>query len=201
MDSKEIENAAGHRLVGARAADHSDETPFLVAINKKGLIYSECTGMLVSPVHVISAAHCTQYMKRGTQEIDNSMCVESTAAGKEFHRNGFELKCKRIETDEDQERGGGKLQNIEITPVSPKGKVWLGVDDMNNIKKHNGEYVRNIKKVIRHGHSYQGGSGYGTYGGYDITMIVLEKPLSKVWLGHFEKKICKQKTQKAFFMV
>ena len=35
-----------------------------------------------------------------------------------------------------------------------------------------------IKRAIRHAHSYQGGASYGTYGGYDISLLELETPLS-----------------------
>ena len=36
---------------------------------------------------------------------------------------------------------------------------------------------RGIKRAIRHGHSYKGGGRYGTYGGYDISLLELDSPV------------------------
>ena len=40
-----------------------------------------------------------------------------------------------------------------------------------------------IKRALRHAHSYRGGASYGTYGGYDISLLELETPLSGVKLA------------------
>ena len=40
-----------------------------------------------------------------------------------------------------------------------------------------------IKRVIRHAHSYQGGASYGAYGGYDISLLELETPISGLTLA------------------
>ena len=40
-----------------------------------------------------------------------------------------------------------------------------------------------IKRVIRHAHSYQGGASYGNYGGYDISLLELETPISGLTLA------------------
>jgi hypothetical protein len=34
-----------------------------------------------------------------------------------------------------------------------------------------------IKRFVRHGKSYRGSGKYGKYGGYDITLLELEKPV------------------------
>ena len=43
--------------------------------------------------------------------------------------------------------------------------------------------MSNIKRALRHAHSYRGGASYGTFGGYDISLLELETPLSGVTLA------------------
>ena len=104
----------------------------------------------------------------------------------------MKIKCKHIETS------GGKLKNLEITTM-PKGAVWAGITNLNSGKYYQSfkkyKFIKNvvylgeagqksnIKRALRHAHSYQGGASYGTYGGYDISLLELETPISGVKLA------------------
>ena len=87
-EAKKSNTTGGSRLVGAREAKmtykngHEDgyETPFAVAINTQGSVlslmvgclfytylyrderFSACTGSLITPTWVVTAAHCTMYI-------------------------------------------------------------------------------------------------------------------------------------------
>lgn len=67
---------------------------------------------------------------------------------------------------------------MEIVSVEKKGRVWVGTSDLNR-KGEDGEdfFSAVIKRFIRHAKSYRGSGKYGKYGGYDITLIELEKPV------------------------
>ena len=71
------------------------------------------------------------------------------------------------------------LQNkdLEIRTL-PAGKAWIGVTDVNEDFEKNIEKMVEIKRHIRHAESYHGGGTYGKYGGHDITLIELKKPLT-----------------------
>ena len=173
VDLDKITGSSGGRLVGARKGSHQVEAPFLVAMNTFGSDWSSCTGMLITPTYVLSAAHCTEYIRRFNRDKENNMCVEKTNAGKTYSTNGFTLQCRIITTK--IKKKNIILQNLEIVPISPKGKVWMGVDDISKAEGESSE----IKRVIRHAYSYKGGGDYGSFGGYDITIVELDKSLTK----------------------
>ena len=68
--------------------------------------------------------------------------------------------------------------DLEIQPVKPQGKVWVGVNDIRRSKDY---HTAIIKRVIRSAKAYQGGGSYGTFGGYDITLIELTEAVPQTY--------------------
>jgi len=167
----------GSRLVGARAAKHEEDAPFLVALNIHGQTFSSCTGSLITPTFLITAAHCTDYIPKSGRLEKNKQCVEKTAAGGKFHIGSFTLQCRIVTTFERKHKQRIRIQNLEIVSLNPIGKAWMGVNDMNNWTDVDNGRLSNIKRTIMPEHAYQGGNDYGHYGGYDIAIMELERPL------------------------
>eukprot|EP00091_Calanus_sinicus_P002228 TRINITY_DN1226_c0_g1_i9.p1 TRINITY_DN1226_c0_g1~~TRINITY_DN1226_c0_g1_i9.p1 ORF type:complete len:512 (-),score=117.34 TRINITY_DN1226_c0_g1_i9:229-1764(-) len=177
-DVESIKATSGARLVGAREGTHLEEAPFIVAVNIEGQSYSACTGMLITTKYVISAAHCTEYLPREENEKHNKKCIQKTQNGERYTAGVFSLECRILWTTDsntDQE-----IRNLEIVPVHPKGKVWVGVNDMNNIQSFLSGESSTIKRVVRHARTYKGGNNYGSFGGYDTTIIELDLALTKL---------------------
>jgi hypothetical protein len=64
--------------------------------------------------------------------------------------------------------------DLEIAPLKPRGKVWVGVNNLNSAAGKKEDYLTAIiKRVIRSANSYKGGGTYAPFGGYDITLIEL----------------------------
>jgi len=173
---------SGSRLIGARSAKAPSEAPFVVAIGRfarppyeQCLGCVECTGVLISPRIVLSAAHCTEYIKKVNGRHENERCLKATRAGKIYEHLFIKMKCKSIKT----QQKGKIITNIEIFPEY--GAVYLGVTDMNSAASISRGKFSEIRSVIRHGQSYRGGGTYGKFGGFDITLITLASPLH----GHF----------------
>jgi len=162
----------GDRLVGARAARHINY-PFLVGWNPYGFDNMfACTGSLISPSYVLSAAHCNGLLKQhNARDRVRQECVEATKRG-EFYGGGMSrMKCKWLHCES---RYG--CTDLEII-TEKKGKVWIGIDDVNKDPINNAELMVTIKRHIRHKESYNGGGYYGSYGGYDITLLELDTPV------------------------
>jgi len=168
-DDESIEISKGTRIVGANLG-HTSEVPFLVGYNVDGLKYhfSDCTGSLITRQFVISAAHCVLNILR--RELLRK-CVKMTKRGKSFvdpYRPSYRVTCERYVDG-----------STKINLLHPKGAAYVGV---NNIAQFNpygqGEMIQ-IDYVVRHAKSYRGGGSYGSYGGYDIALIHLERPVSK----------------------
>ena len=72
-----------------------------------------------------------------------------------------------------------KGKSIKIFPIEPAGVAFLGASDNNDIEKIKEVKAVKIDYIIRHEKSYRGGGSYGTYGGYDITLLHLGKRENK----------------------
>ena len=170
VDVQSIKSSDGSRLVGARAA-RTSKYPFLVGWNQYGMDNSfSCTGSLVTPSYFLSAAHCNGMISQhdGVEE-NREECVETTARGEYYTSTrlgeNLKLKCKWMESG-----------NLEVR-TEPKGKAWVGVDDVKRNVKRNLKQMSEIKRHIRHPQSYRAGGTYGLFGGYDITLVELERPI------------------------
>merc|ERR1719348_713008 len=75
----------------------------------------------------------------------------------------MKLRCRWLPTGD-----------FEFT-TNPKSKAYLGVDDININHSENQQKMAEVKRHIRHKHTYKGGGSYGHFGGHDITMIELEQ--------------------------
>ena len=63
-DVRKIQQKDGNRIVGAQESSTS-KFPFLVGWNQYGLNDSfSCTGILLTPKYVLSAAHCNEMLKQ-----------------------------------------------------------------------------------------------------------------------------------------
>lgn len=80
-------------------------------------------------------------------------------------RRRREIKCSYLET-----------QDIKIELINSKGIAYLGIEDITSIANIVKGSKIHIDYVIRHKQSYRGGGSYGEFGGFDITLIHLEKP-------------------------
>ena len=66
-------STGGSRLVGARLGKMKEEVPFIVAINSHGSSKtSSCTGSLITPSWVLTAAHCVEYIPQ-VQSVQNKI--------------------------------------------------------------------------------------------------------------------------------
>jgi hypothetical protein len=65
-----------------------------------------------------------------------------------------------------------KTESLEIVPIFPEGKAWIGVSDLKKKNQRNQKiFVTFVKRMIRHPKSYNGGKLYKMYGGYDISLV------------------------------
>ena len=82
-------------------------------------------------------------------ERNREECVNTTSRGEFYTKYGFlailKMKCKWLESGD-----------LEIR-TKPKGKAWIGVDDLKKNKEINKKHMRLIKRHIRHPQSYRAG--------------------------------------------
>ena len=82
----------------------------------------------------------------------------------------LKIKCKYVDFEDKYQNQ--KLKNLEITLIEPKGRVWVGLDNVG--ENQDNIPTTTIKRANRHGHSYRGGGTYGEFGGYDIALLELD---------------------------
>ena len=69
-----------------------------------------------------------------------------------------------------------EAEDIHIFPIEPKAFAYIGIANVNEVADVSKGEKLPIEYVVRHKNSYRGGGNYGTYGGYDITLIHLASP-------------------------
>ena len=134
---------------------------------------------------MLTAAHCTEYIPQRVKNYDNltideriNECVEETKKHGVYKIHGIyarTIQCHyRVFKDIYRKE---ELKNLEITLVNPKGRVWIGVEDLRDRTQIAMGQTTTIKKAFRHAHSYRGGGTYGEYGGHDIALLELDTAL------------------------
>jgi len=167
-ESKVDIEKGGARLVGASKGDATRLT-FLVGykIDSAKSHHSTCTGTLISPQWIISAAHCITDL---VDTKDLRKCAQVTRNGGAFTYKRNKVKCTYFA------RG-----NIKIDIVSPEGVAYLGVADINKFEERVAGEKTKIDFIVRHAQSYQAGGSYGKYGGYDISLVHLAEPAAPLY--------------------
>ena len=61
--------------------------------------------------------------------------------------------------------------------------AYIGTDEFHNRQTDTGSKKMDIDRIIRHIASYKN-DGYKTYGGYDISLLRLRKPVQWVWWAY-----------------
>ena len=170
-DVENIQQNDGNRLVGARASSTS-RFPFLVGWNQYGVDNRFfCTGSLLTPKFILSAAHCNNMLNKRELEEDREQCVQTTANGQWYPiSRKRSIKCKWLKCQK------CRAPDLEVI-TNPPGKAWIGVDKATENEQKNLTNMHEIKRHIRHGESYRGSGSYGGYGGYDITLLEVVRPM------------------------
>jgi len=169
-----IQQNDGNRLVGARESS-TTKFPFLVGWNQYGIDKMfACTGSLLTPKYVLSAAHCNNMLEQGNGRQDaREQCVKTTASGQWYRISGGmdrRIKCRWLECKR------CRVPSLEVI-TNPPAKAWIGIDKVKENHQKNQANMHEIKRHIRHGESYRGGGSYGNYGGYDITLLEMVRPM------------------------
>jgi len=172
-DYGDIENQDGQRLVGA-SRGATKNIPFILGWNMETGADAEsvtvtCTGSMILPHWFVSAAHCIINVVK-TEELE--LCVNSTKQKNAYQTESTKrvVKCVLLPSND-----------IKIETVKPQGMAYLGMNDVNKQGGIKEGQKSKIAYFIRHAHSYQGGGTYGTYGGYDITVVRLETQADPVY--------------------
>jgi len=172
-DYSDSEEGDGDRLVGGKLAS-TTEFPFMVGWNSYGTKNSlSCSGLLITPTYVLSASHCNEILiKADTDRADEirEECVSLTARGRSYTKaKGFSsIKCRWLQAEHSKDRA------LELV-TEPKGLVYSGVEDIERYNPNMEERI--LKRHIRHPKAYRGGATYGTFGGYDITLLEIDSPM------------------------
>ena len=156
----------------------SETAPFLVifdTIHQNNSDQVTCTGSLVSPLHVITPAHCIDYFPRDSKGSDAEQCLKVTKLGRLYrtvlaNNVTIKLQCRQIAT---MELGVGRVKSLVIQVMSPKSIVWFGIKNM--LKRGLNSKFGIVKHAVQPPSSYKGSNGNGPYRGYDIGLLELER--------------------------
>ena len=128
---------------------------------------------MLTQTYVLTAEHCIWHVDKN-EGIDRwiANCLDNTAVNKSTV-NTFTGETSFCYNLESKDIDGSTITSLEIVPaIGSKGKVWLGV---NNYRDLEDVQSRTIQRIIRHPRGYRNG-GYRDYGGYDISIVEVDKP-------------------------
>jgi len=136
-----------------------ERPPFMTVFNFHPSTSVKCSSSIISEFWIISAAHCIV----SKSHIMDGSCLTNYAKAK------FKTVCEK------QKNGDMKLMFPEQEESTPE--VFIDVDNLSeDFRDKSKKYL--VDFIISHKDGYKGGM-YGAYGGYDVILVKLRKPVSK----------------------
>jgi len=147
------------RIIGGEAVSGEDKPKFMAVFNFHPSNSVKCSSSVISEYWVLTAAHCI---------VSKSHYVDGNCF-QHYKKIKFKIECKQ------QENGDMKISFPEQDEPTPE--VYIDVNNLAvDIADESKKYL--VDYIITHKDGYKGGM-YGAYGGYDIMLVKLRKPLDK----------------------